>query len=63
MFHGGDDEAKDSTLATKIAALKLINISIEHLGVPELKDSDIGPLLIPAGKGTYAFLHNCSPTH
>ncbi|ODQ74332.1 hypothetical protein LIPSTDRAFT_2321 [Lipomyces starkeyi NRRL Y-11557] len=38
MFQGGDDEAKDSTLATKIAALKLINISIEHLGVPELKD-------------------------
>ncbi|KAK9377194.1 uncharacterized protein V1513DRAFT_437626 [Lipomyces chichibuensis] len=50
MFQGGDDEAKDSTLATKIAALKLINIGIEHLGVPELKDSDIGPLLIPAGK-------------
>ncbi|KAK9495306.1 hypothetical protein V1508DRAFT_349069 [Lipomyces doorenjongii] len=39
MFQGGDDEAKDSTLATKIAALKLINISIEHLGVPELKDN------------------------
>ncbi|KAK9318487.1 hypothetical protein V1524DRAFT_419847 [Lipomyces starkeyi] len=61
MFHGGDDEAKDSTLATKIAALKLINISIEHLGVPELKDSDIGPLLIPAGKELYKMVDKRCP--
>ncbi|KAK9237921.1 hypothetical protein V1525DRAFT_342731 [Lipomyces kononenkoae] len=41
MFQGSDDEAKDSTLSSKIAALKLINIGMEHLGVPELKDIDI----------------------
>ncbi|KAK9464721.1 hypothetical protein V1512DRAFT_212553 [Lipomyces arxii] len=41
MYAGSDDEAKDSTLATKIAALKLINVGMVHLGVPELKDSDI----------------------
>ncbi|KAK9455274.1 hypothetical protein V1511DRAFT_499966 [Dipodascopsis uninucleata] len=50
MFHGSDDEAKDTTLDTKIAALKLINIGMEHLGVSDLKDVDIHELLSPAGQ-------------
>ncbi|KAK9462101.1 uncharacterized protein V1516DRAFT_617049, partial [Lipomyces oligophaga] len=45
MYHASDDEAKDATLCTKIAALKLINIKIEHLGVPELKDVDLNSYL------------------
>ncbi|KAK9479586.1 hypothetical protein V1514DRAFT_341624 [Lipomyces japonicus] len=48
MFSGSDDEAKDATLATKIAALKLINISMEHLGVTELKDENVDSLLVSA---------------
>ncbi|KAK9325508.1 hypothetical protein V1517DRAFT_314345 [Lipomyces orientalis] len=61
MFQGSDDEAKDATLATKIAALKLINIGMEHLGVPELKDSGIGPFLIPAGNELYKMVDKHCP--
>ncbi|KAK9365828.1 hypothetical protein V1509DRAFT_631928 [Lipomyces kononenkoae] len=61
MFQGSDDEAKDATLATKIAALKLINIGMEHLGVPELQDSDIGSLLVPAGKELCKMVEKHSP--
>ncbi|KAK9245490.1 hypothetical protein V1506DRAFT_538318 [Lipomyces tetrasporus] len=61
MFQGSDDEAKDATLATKIAALKLINIGMEHLGVPELQDSGIGPFLVPAGKELCKMVDKHSP--
>ncbi|KAK9452269.1 uncharacterized protein V1518DRAFT_425215 [Limtongia smithiae] len=58
---GSDDEAKDATLSSKIAALKLMNVGMQHLGVPELKDADIAPLLLPAETALKSMVEKRSP--
>ncbi|KAK7204399.1 hypothetical protein BZA70DRAFT_280661 [Myxozyma melibiosi] len=61
MYNASDDEPKDEALATKIAALKVINIDMEHLGVPELKDVDFNTLLGPAKKELVSLAEKRSP--
>ncbi|KAK9474036.1 uncharacterized protein V1510DRAFT_315430 [Dipodascopsis tothii] len=62
-FQGSDDEAKDITLASKIASLKVLDVGLDHLGVGEIREStaELVELLADAGQNLRSLINEHSP--